>query len=276
MTDPVTAMPAANSGYHATDGAAYEVFLGRWTRRLAEPLLDFADFAPTGRLLEIGCATGSLARAMARRWPQRQVTGSDVAAPYIAFARTQPCPANLGFDIEDVMQLSYADGTFAGVAAQLVLNFVPNALDALMQMRRVSRPGGRLVAAVWDFRGGLTYQRMFWDTAAGIDPHAGTARDRLFSGSLALPDGLTTWFRAAKLERIERSSITIRMDYANFDDYWRPLCGGQGPVGTYLAALTPDLRIRIEDAVATAFRSGAPDGERSMTATAWVVRGDVP
>jgi len=54
----------------------------------------------------------------------------------------------------------------------------------------VVRPGGVLAAAVWDFRGGLVYQRLFWDTAAGLDPDAGATRDRLFSSPLALPDGL--------------------------------------------------------------------------------------
>jgi SAM-dependent methyltransferase len=276
MSNSEAGKPASNSRYHATDGAAYDVFLGRWTRRLAEPLLDFADFAPTGRLLEVGCATGSLARAMATRWSQRQVVGADIAEPYVAFARAQPCPPNLSFEVEDAASLSFPDGSFAGVAAQLVLNFVPDPLAALRQMRRVTRTGGRLVAAVWDFRGGLTYQRIFWDTAAGIDPGAGMARDRLFSGPLALPDGLTTLFRAAALDRIERASITIRMDYVDFGDYWRPLCGGQGPVGSYLTSLAPDMRTRIERAVEIAFRSGAPDGERSLTATAWVVKGDVP
>ena len=82
-------------------------------------------------------------------------------------------------------------------------------------------------------------------------------------------------FTAVGLAQVERASITIRMDYANFADYWQPLCGGQGPVGTYLAALAPDLRARIEQAVAVADRSGAPDGPRSLTATAWAVRGQV-
>jgi hypothetical protein len=48
-----------------------------------------------------------------------------------------------------------------------------------------------------------------------------------------------------------------------------------GPAGTYLAALAPDLRAPIEQAVAAAYRSGAPDGPRSLTATAWAVRGNV-
>lgn len=265
----------SGSGYHATDGAAYEVFLGRWTRRLAPPLLDFAEFASAGRLLDAGCGTGSLASAMARRWPERHVVGVDVAAPYIAFARSQPGPGNLAFEIADAAKLPFADRSFTGAAAQLVLNFVPSPLAALNEMRRVTVQGGPIVAAVWDFRGGLVYQRIFWDTAAGIDAGAAAARDRLFSGALALPDGLVELFKSAGLDRIERASITIRMDYASFDDYWQPLCGGQGPVGTYLDRLDPDLRSRIEQAVATAYRSGAPDGPRSMTATAWAVRGQV-
>lgn len=263
------------STYHATDGAAYELFLGRWTRRLAPLLLDFAGFTGAGRVLDVGCGTGSLARAMAARWPARQIVGIDIAAPYIAFARTQEQAPHLHFEIADAARLPFADRTFSGAAAQLVLNFVPDPLAALKEMQRVTAPGGRLVGAVWDFRGGLVYQRIFWDTAAGADPGAAAARDRLFSGALALPDGLTRLFETAGLERVERTSLTIRMDYANFADYWRPLCGGQGPVGTYLARLAPDLRARIEDAVAVAYRSGAPDGPRSMTATAWAVRGDV-
>lgn len=265
---------AGGSTYSATDGAAYEVFLGRWTQRLAGPLIDFADF-PAGDLLDVGCGTGSLARAMATRWPARNVTGIDIAAPYIEFARSQTNPRNLRFDAADAIKRPFADASFGGATAQLVLNFVPDAVAALREMTRVVAPGGRLAAAVWDFRGGLVYQRIFWDTAAGFDPGAAVTRDKLFSGALALPDGLSQLFQSAGLDRVERTSITIRMDYANFGDYWQPLCGGQGPVGTYLTRLAPDLRARIEQAVAVSYRSGAPDGPRSMTATAWAVRGEV-
>jgi SAM-dependent methyltransferase len=263
------------STYHASDGAAYEVFLGRWTSRLAQPLLDFAAFPEGGPLLDVGCGTGSLAHAMAARWLGRNVVGVDIAAPYVAFARSQHRLDNLTFEQADAVKLPYADASFAGAAAQLVLNFVPDPLAALNQMKRVTARGGRLVATVWDFRGGLVYQRIFWDTAAGIDPAAAAARGRLFSGALALPDGLVSLFTSAGLTGVERTSITIRMDYADFDDYWRPLGGGQGPVGTYLTALAPDLRARIEQAVAVAYRSGAPDGPRSLTATAWAARGNV-
>jgi SAM-dependent methyltransferase len=268
-------VPAGGSAYHATDGAAYEVFLGRWTRRLAEPLLDFARFPAAGRLLDVGCGTGALAQAMAMRWPTRPVVGTDIAPPYVAFARSHTQQANLQFEIADVVSLPFADASFVAVTAQLMLNFVPDPLTALREIQRVTAPGGVIAAAVWDFRGGLVYQRLFWDTAAGIDLGAAVARDKLFSGPLALPEGLPRLFEEAGLDRVARSSITIRMDYENFDDYWRPLCGGQGPVGAYLVGLEPNLRSRIEAAVAGAYRSGAPDGPRSLTATAWAVRGEV-
>jgi precorrin-6B methylase 2 len=70
-------MPA-RSTYHASDGAAYELFLGRWTKRLAAPLLDFAEFPPDGALLDVGTGTGSLAFAMAARWPKRETLGIDI------------------------------------------------------------------------------------------------------------------------------------------------------------------------------------------------------
>jgi hypothetical protein len=126
------------------------------------------------------------------------------------------------------------------------------------------------------FRGGLVFQRLFWDTAAGLDPAAGAARDRLFSSPLALPEGLPLLWRETGLSAVERNSITIRMEFADFADYWEPLLGGQGPVGSYVTELSSERRNLIEERVRAAFLSGAPDGPRSLTATAWAMRGVVP
>jgi SAM-dependent methyltransferase len=271
-----TQQPGGAPAYAATDGAAYEFWLGRWTRELSVPMLDFLKPPPNGALLDVGCGTGSLARAMAARWPGRRVCGIDSSASYVEFARQQGGNGATEFETGDATNLPYPDGAFAACAAQLVINFIKDADRALAEMIRVTQPGGAVAASVWDFRGGLVFQRMFWDTAAGIDPAANAARDRLFSAPLALPDGLAGLFERSGLCRIERASLTIRMDYANFDDYWQPLHGGQGPVGTYFAGIDPALRGKIESAVRAAYLSGAPDGARSLTATAWAVRGEVP
>jgi SAM-dependent methyltransferase len=270
-----TSMPDPRSStYRASDGAAYERFLGRWSRLLAGPFADFARLPEKGRVLDVGCGTGSLAITLAEQRQCDRVAGIDVALPYIAFARSRSVAVE--FAVGDACRLPYAERNFVAALAQLSLNFVPDAAAAVREMRRVVRPGGIVAAAVWDFRGGLVFQRLFWDTAAGLDPAAGAARDRLFSSLLALPDGLPALWQEAGLAAIERNSITIRMEYADFADYWEPLLGGQGPVGAYVESLPVEPRRLIEERVRLSYLSGAPDGPRSLTATAWAVRGVVP
>jgi len=271
----VTAADRPSSSIHqATDGAAYERFLGRWTQRLALPFCDFARLPSAGPVLEIGCGTGSLAFALSQQRTE-PIAAIDIAEPYIAFARACPGADRIAFELGDACHLRFADGSFAASLAHLVLNFVPDPLAAVREMKRVTVRQGIVAGAIWDFRGGLVYQRLFWDTAAGIDTSAGAARDRLFAHPLAQSAGLLDLWRQAGLAEIERSSLTIRMDYADFNDYWGPLLMGQGPIGVYVQGLPPGLRQRLEERVRIAYLSGAPDGPRSMTATAWAVRGSV-
>ena len=266
----------ATSVFHASDGAAYEQWLGRWSSRLANPFVDFAKFPDDGELLDVGCGTGSLAMAMAKRWPGRRVIGVDRSPEYITYAQSRRTGDQPTFETGDACALAYQDGRFAGVAAQLLFLFIPKPVLALREMARVARPGGTVAAAVWDSRGGLVFQRMMWDTAVAIDPNARVARDSLFANPVAIPGGLAGFFGEAGIENVKTESITIRMDYEDFHDYWGSFQTGQGPVGVYFANLTPDQSARIRDAVRDAYCSGAPDGPRSLAATALAVRGTAP
>jgi SAM-dependent methyltransferase len=262
--------------YLADDGAAYERFLGRWTGRLAAALIEFAKLPEDGPLLDVGCGTGSVAFELRRRYPDRSVWAVDISQAYLAFARGRAGGASIRLEQADAARLPFDAGRFSAAIAQLALNFVPDARQTVQEMRRVTRSGGVVAAAVWDFRGGLVYQRLFWDTAAAIEPQAAATRDRLFSHPLAQPEGLVRLWREIGLQEMDGGSLTIRMDYAGFDDYWEPLLGGQGPFGAYVAGLPERRRARIRTAVRAAYLAGAPDGPRSLTATAWAVRGRVP
>jgi len=269
-------MTATASTYQASDGGAYERFIGRWTRRLADRVLEATEPFPPGALLDVGCGTGSLAAAMRHRYPDREVTGVDVAQPYLAFAAARADCAGVRFEHQDACALALADDGFAASLCTIVLNFTADPAAAVAEMRRVTQAGGVVAGAGWDFRGGLVYQRLLWDTASVIDEGAFERRAKLFSAPLAKPDGMLDLWRAAGLENVTRTSVTIRMDFADFADYWEPLLGGQGPVGGYVAAVPDATAGRIREAVRAAYLAGDEDGPRSLTATAWVVRGLVP
>ena len=264
------------STYHSSDGASYEWFLGRWTQRLASALVAFADLPPAGAILDIGTGTGSLARTLAAGAPRRSVIGIDVSEPYLAFATDNARLPNLSFQKGDAAQLPFPNGHFTAGLSQLVLTFVPDFRAAARELLRVLQPGGIGVAAVWDFRGGLVYQRLFWDTVVAADPGAAVVRDRLFSHPLSAAGGLQGLWEEAGFKAIASDSLTIRMDFADFADYWDPLLGGQGPVGVYVSGLPESRRAEMRTRVRDAYLSGGADGPRSMTATAWAVRGRAP
>lgn len=264
---------SAPPAYRASDGAAYDWFLGRWSRRLAAPFIEFARLPPHGPLLDVGCGTGSLAATLAAQAKGRTIVGADLSPSYLQQARRN-APSGL-YTVADAGRLALRDTAFAASLAQLVLNFVPDPAGAVAEMCRVTRPGGIVAASVWDFRGGLVYQRLFWDTASGIDDGAGKARDRLFATPLATAEGLVRLWTEAGLREIATQPITIRMDYESFEDYWQPLLGGQGPVGTYVTGLDEGRRTLVRERVRLAYLAGGADGVRSMAATAWAVRGTV-
>src|SRR4029079_9827490 len=72
--------------------------------------------------------------------------------------------------------LPFGDAQFDHALAQLVVNFMSDAPAGVREMRRVTRAGGTVAAAVWDYAGEMTLLRRFWDAALALDPSA-SARD---------------------------------------------------------------------------------------------------
>ena len=164
-----------SSTFVAADGDGYELVMGRWSRRLAKPFLDFAGSFSGEQILDVGCGTGSLASALTRRFPAADVRAVDFSPVYIDYARRTAPDPRITFEVGDACALRFASHTFDQVLALLLLHFVPSPDRAIAEMLRVAKPGATVAAAVWDVRGGYVANRMFFDTAAALDSRPASA-----------------------------------------------------------------------------------------------------
>jgi SAM-dependent methyltransferase len=265
-----------SSTYVAADGDGYELQMGRWSRRLAQPFLDFAGLMDGEEILDVGCGTGSLTREIASRTNAARVYGVDYSHAYIEYSKRQNQDPRLEFLRGDACALPFPHHSFDRVLSLLMLHFVPQAKLAIAEMRRVARSGSTIAAAVWDARGGFVANRIFFDTAAMLDPEAVTRRAKNFTRPMTRPGELAAAWRDGGLEDVQEAQHTIRMEYASFDDYWTPLTARDGPIADYVKALSAERRDELRDAVRLAFLDGEPDGVRSYAATAWAVKGQAP
>jgi len=263
----------SGSLFNANDPVAYERSMGRWSRRLADLFIEFAAPPGRGKILDVGCGTGSLAFALAKAAPETVITGLDYSQAFCEHARVQSINPRLRFDQGDAAALPYGDGEFDATLSLLVLNFVPDAEGAAREMKRVTKPGGVVAAAVWDYRGGLMFLRIFADTAAVLDPNGEAYRAKQFSSPFTGPGEFEVAWRSMGLREVTQTSLTIRMDFTSFKDYWEPWLSGQGPVGAYVTSLSEDTKKQIEHHLRLAYLAGGTDGPRSFAATAWGVRG---
>ena len=145
------------SRYTATDAAAYQRLMGRWSRRLADQLIAFAGIAPGDRVLDVGCGTGSLSQALAAHREPAAITGIDIAEPYVAYAAQHADDPRLSFVVGDATAMRLPPASVDRCYSLLALNFMSEPAAGVAGMRRVTRSGGTVAAVVWDFAGGLVY-----------------------------------------------------------------------------------------------------------------------
>jgi SAM-dependent methyltransferase len=251
-------------------GNPYERYVGRWSRPVAAQFLRWLAMPPALRWLDVGCGTGALASAIVAGAGPKEVFAVDPSEGFLTLAR-QRLRDEANLLPGSAAQLPLPDASVDVVVSGLVLNFVPDPGAGLAEMQRVAKPGATIAAYVWDYAEGMQLMRAFWDAAIALRPEA-RALDEGLRFPLCAPAALRAAFAAAGLADVEVAAITVDTPFRDFDDYWSPFLGGQGPAPAYACALDEASR----DALRERLRQQLPvqaDGSIALHAKAWAVRG---
>ena len=252
-------------------GRAYEPYVGRWSRLVAREFLNWLAVPAERHWLDMGCGTGALSQTILQLAACHNIQGIDRSQDYIAFVREQIQDERAQFKVGDAHALPVESGLYDAAVSGLVLNFVPQPERALAEMARATRSGGIVAAYVWDYAGKMQFMRHFWNAATALNPAAAELDEgRRFP--LCQPNPLQELFQQVGLEEVEVRPIDIATDFQDFDDYWAPFLGGQGPAPGYVMSLSQEQRVALRERI----RAGLPvalDGSIPLVARAWAVRG---
>lgn len=245
---------------------AYGRFMGRYSERLAGEFLGLLDPRPGQRALDVGCGPGAMTARLVERLGLEAVAAVDPSASFVSAVQAR-LP---GVDVRPgvVEHLPFGDREFDLAVAQLVVHFMSDPVAGLTEMARVTRPGGKVSACVWDHAGGGSPLSTFWRAVHDVDPGA---RDE--AGLPGAREGhLADLFAAAGFRDVAPTVLTVAVDFETFDVWWEPFTLGVGPAGAYVAGL-PEAR---REALRAHCAEVLPPAPFEVSASAWCVTAAVP
>lgn len=252
-------------------GEAYERYVGRWSRLVAREFIRWLAIPENGLWLDVGCGTGALSQCVLELTGPRMVKGIDRSEEFVKMARNSVNSSKAEFESGDAQSLPVVPEQFDVAVSGLVLNFISQPKQMIAEMRRAVKENGMVALYVWDYAGKMQFMRHFWNAAAAVDP-AARELDEGRKSPICDPDALQTLFQAAGLVEIETRPIDISTTFKDFDDFWSPFLGGQGPAPSYVMSLSEQKRKQLRDRIYNSLPF-ALDGTIPLVARVWVIKG---
>jgi SAM-dependent methyltransferase len=233
--------------------------------------LRWLDKAENGRWLDVGCGTGALSELIGKTAVPRNVIGVDFSEGFIRYARELHSEPIYDFRAGSALDLPVASNSCDVAVSGIALNFFPEPNAAIAEMRHAVRPSGTVALYVWDYATDMKMLRTFWDAAIALDPQA-AALDESNRFPICQPEPLQSLFMEAGLSGVEVRALDTTAVFQNFDDYWQPFLGENGPAPGYVASLS----LTQKEALAQHLHRQLPiqpDGKIPLKMRAWAVRG---
>jgi len=253
-------------------GDPYEYYMGRWSLLAAKLFVGW--LCPSSELnwLDIGCGSGALSEVILNNYKPTTLIAIDQSEDFVRITRKR-LGSRAHCLVGDGLSLPLGECSVNITVSGLVLNFLPEPEKALSEMRRVTDIGGTVAAYVWDYAGKMDFLRHFWDAAVELKPEALSLHEsRRFSDCNA--GVLKELFENGDFESIETSSIEITTLFRDFDDYWKPFLGGQGPAPSFVLSLDNDEKNKLQNTLKARLPT-RPDGSIAMKARAIAAKGQI-
>jgi len=217
-----------------------------WQAQLASAqrkLMDCAALAPGELVLDVACGTGLVSLDAARAvGASGHVLGVDISGQMIETARQRAAAgkvSNVSFARMDAQKLDVPDASYDVALCALGLMYVPDPIQAASEMRRVLRPGGRVVVAVWGERARCGWSALF----PIIDAEVSSEVCPLFF-SLGQHDALVQLYANTNLDIVEQHRISSTLFYPSADEACKAAFVG-GPVALAWSRFDDQIRARV-------------------------------
>jgi SAM-dependent methyltransferase len=253
------------------NGAAYERFMGCWSRAVGSLFLDWLAPPENLRWLEIGCGTGAFTSLALDKCVPAAMVATDPAASQIEYACRQRLGERAHFGAADATTLPFPDCRFDIVVSALVVNFISEPCRAIREMRRVGCAGATVAGYVWDFANGRTPNSPLTQGLRRIGIDAPPVPGAEHSSCKAL----RKLFDAAGLREIDTIAIDIPVTFSDFTTFWQAQTPSFSPTTRIIASLAEEKRAELVASLRSELPV-APDGRIAYQARANAIKARVP
>ena len=253
----------------------YELWIGRWSARLAPIFIDFINLPKGGRFLDVGSGTGTLAAAVVAAVEDTEVVGIEPAESYLRYSQTRFSDDHLSFQQGNAMAIPFADKEFDGTLSLLILQELSDAPKAIREMRRVTRVGGCVAGSQWNFEDGMPMLALFWDAVVEVMDTQSAREAATECMVVSYPNGeaLTGLWEQAGLVEVETQLQEVQMTFESFDDYWKPFLSGVTKTASYAQKLSEEQKNALKERLWDLTIGGEKDRSFALTTQAWAVKG---